>query len=409
MREYDIAVAGAGLGGLAAAALLSSKGKRTIVCTPAPSIAGAMGEFARDGFLFSPGVSLAYGFEPGGRLRQLFADIGLEDPALERAPAYQVALPDRRITVSADLAETLEELRREFPGDIRNLERFYRDLKSKAEKNAKSRVSAFFSQRSSAAGFIRKYAFSKELLAFLDVQALFFFQQPALELSLAALITLGSGHPASLRGAYRKLADRLAGAVREKGGELRFSEKALEVAFRHGRAAGIKTEQGVVDARTILLDTFEKGLPCLYLGIRDEVVPVSMAQDVLYLPDYARTADFLSFSLSARNDPAAAPKAMRSLAVTFHASRTRVSDKNALLGRSSGLIPFLKDFLVLTEESCPLKIPAPPDLSFKPVSPGKNDPILYRSTRGRVHTLYELPHAPLQTISAAQKFVSQIT
>ena len=119
MSQFDLAVVGADFGGLASAALLSSAGKRSILCTPAASLAGAVGAAEKDGFPFCSGPSLTYGFEPGGAFRRLLADLGLEDMELSRAPVYQVALPDRRITVSAAQKKLLKSSGESIPGSFR--------------------------------------------------------------------------------------------------------------------------------------------------------------------------------------------------------------------------------------------------------------------------------------------------
>ncbi|HET7318397.1 MAG TPA: NAD(P)-binding protein [Nitrospirota bacterium] len=79
MSTYDLAVVGAGLGGLAAAALFSAKGKKVLVSSPHASLAEALGVMAADGFLFPSGPVLLYGFEPGGAFNQLFRDSGIHD------------------------------------------------------------------------------------------------------------------------------------------------------------------------------------------------------------------------------------------------------------------------------------------------------------------------------------------
>ncbi len=408
MRQYDIAVVGAGLGGLASAALLSARGKKSVVCTAGTSLAEALGDAAKKGFSFSVGPALSYGFEQDGVLRQLFNELGIDGmPA--HAPGYQVALPDRRITVAANQDDTLEELRREFPQEIHTIASFYRDLKNKSGQITRSRIAAYFSQYQSARSFIGKYNFSRELLSFFDIQALFFFQQPVLELSLTNLITLCSHQPFHYYGGYEKLAERLAAIVLGKDGDIRYNEPLKEIVYRNNRAAGIRISQGIIETDSVLLETSDKRVPVLFLGVHDEVLPLGMGRDVLYLPDYSQPRDFLVFSLSAKDDSTAAPKGMRALTVTFHTTKNLSPPTNALVGQTADLIPFLNDFLVLSEESRPKETSSlPAGLSFKPLRSGEGEPLLFSAPKRNVYMLHEVHHAPLQLMLASRKLVAQI-
>ncbi len=410
MHRYDVAVAGAGLGGLAAAALLSARGKKVMVSTPHASLAEALGVTAADGFLFSSGPALLHGFEAGGAFQRLFLDSSF--PAREPAnpDVYQVALPDRRITISPNQEETHEELRREFPREIDTIVRFYRDLQQAADRGSQSRIAALLSDLRSAGTFIRRYRFSSGLLTFLDVQSLYFFQRPCAELTLATLITLCTRRPAAITGGYRKLAEHLTDVIVRKDGEVRLNEPSGGIVFHRDRAKGVMTAQGAVETGKVLLCTSEKSKHSLFLGIKDEVVPVGMARDVLYLPDYARPLDVLACSLSEKDDLAAAPKGMRALAVSFPASPDQTHNPETLMERVSGLVPFLKDFLVLTRDSRPSGASAvPPGLSFKPLSSRHDEPLLFTASKKNVYLLYEAQHAPLQVLTAARKFVEKIS
>jgi phytoene dehydrogenase-like protein len=410
VHQFDLAVAETGLGGLAAAALLSVRGKKVTVSTPYASLAGALGATAADGFLFSSGPSLLHGFEAGGAFQQLFHDSGIHDAEPAHAAVYQVALPDRRITISRNQEETNEDLRREFPREIDTIVRFYRDLGKAAGRISQSRIAAFFLKHRSAGTFVRKFNFSRELSTFFDIQALHFFQRPVADLSLAALITLCTRWPDAVSPGYRKLAERLIEVIRRKGGEVRLNEPPTEIVFQHNRAKGLKTAQGFVEAAMVLLCATEKSMPSLFLGIRDEVVPVGMERDIFYLPDYARPRDFLTYSLSAKGDLTAAPKGMRALNVTFHELPGQAHDADALIGKVSGLVPFLKDFLVLTLDSRSSGTSAVPDsLSFKPLSSGQGDPLLFKASQKNVYLLHEAQHAPLQVIPAARRLVEKIS
>ena len=407
MPKYDVAVIGAGLGGLAAAALLSSRKKKIIVLDPSGSLNQALGVFEKDGFFFASTPTLSYGFQRGEAIHEFSANLGITHDISVNSPCYQVALPDKRITVFAEQGETLEELRREFPGEISRLEKFYRDLHVIALRNARNRLSAYVSDHRT--GFIKKYGFSRELTAFLDIQSLWFFQKPAAELSLSSLIMLCDTSPTYLHGGFKKFADWMYSIILQQGGEVRYGEDAQGIEIRDGHVVGVRTgKSGLVEADTILMNTVPtQHMPRLFMGLRDEVVPVGMCQEVLFLPDYTKPRHFAALSLSARDDINSAPEGMRALTASFRSEKAPQDDTAASLKSIGRLIPFLEDFLVFAEKGRgrDSEIVLPADVTFK--KSGAED-VIFRSSKRNVYRLNDSPMAPLQVISAVQKFVKKM-
>jgi hypothetical protein len=409
--KYDVAIIGAGLGGLTAAALLSSWKKKTIVIEQSASLSDALGVVEKDGFIFSAGPSLSYGFEHGGALQELSAGLGIRQNTTVPAPCYQVALPDRRITVFTEHDETLEELRREFPEEINTVAKFYYDLDKTAKQIAKNRVIAALTKWRSAKGFIGKYRFSRALAAFFDVQSLYFFQRPAADLPLATLITLCNTPPRRLHGGFRKFGDQLYGVVLQHGGEVRYNEPSPEFSFPGNGVIGIKTAQGMAEADTVLLNALSpRRRSMLFAGLREDVVPVGMSHDVLFLPDYSRPQDFVALSLNDKEDDAVAPKGMRALSVSFAGQQNMHAGKQVLIEQLNGLIPFLNDFMVFSEEpkSGDGHTVVPVDLSMKPYRRREETSLLSRTSQRNVFVLQDAQEAPLQMISDVQWFVDKI-
>ena len=410
MPKYDVAVVGAGLGGLAAAALLAGKKKKTIVFERGVSVDNATGVFKKDGFTFFVAPALSYGFEPGGELHELSARLGLVQEISVPSPCYQVALPDRRITIYAEWSDTLEELRREFPREINTLARFYRELHKEAVRNTKSRVSSYLSKHRAAAGFLRTYRFSRELTAFFDLQSLFFFQKPAEDLSFASLITLCDITPRSLHGGFKKLADQLYGIILREGGDVICNEKVSGLVTGNDRIIGLKTTRGVVEAGAVLLNTVQHRLSStLFIGLRNEVVPVGMCRHALFLPDYTRPREFFSLSLNAEDD-AAAPPGMRTLNASYRSQRNFAVDKQALLEHVNTLIPFLNDYLVFAEEHRgddgePALLE---NISFQPLRSADGLFLLSRGSQKNIYLLNNAQNMPLQALAAAQRFAGKM-
>ncbi len=410
MPKYDAAVVGAGLGGLAVAALLSVKKKKVVVIEHGASLDGAVGAYARDGYSFHASPELSYGFDRGGAFHTLAADLGIVQGVAVRSPCYQVALPDHRITIFADQAETVEELRREFPGEIDTLTSFYRDLHGLAEKVVKSRFWAYVTGHRSAAGFIRQYRFSRELTAFFDIQSLFFFQRPVVEISLVDLITLCDTPPRFLEGGFKRLVDQLHFTILRQGGEILYNRTVHEYESRIASIVGIKTEQEVIEADTILLNLSTRyDASTIFMGLQDTVIPVGMCPEVLYLPDYRSPRDFFTLSLGAKDDVASAPKGMRALSMSFRSGQGSVHGKQALLDRLNRLIPFLNDYLVFSDEqrTGDEGIDLPEGVTFKPLRSKDGISLLSRGSKRNTYLLKNAQTAPLQVMSAVNRFVNK--
>jgi phytoene dehydrogenase-like protein len=411
VAKYDVAVVGAGLGGLAATALLSAKKKKTVIIQRGTSLNSAVGILEKDGFLFSNVPALSYGFERGSAIHDVSAGLGILHNAAVHSPCYQVALPDRRISVYADVSETLEELRREFPGEIDAIMRFYRDIHRQVERSAKNRLLSFLTRHRTAAGFLRSYGFSRELSAFYDVQLEYFFQKPSTESSLASLLLLCDSPPLYFHGGFKKIADQLYSVILQDGGEIRYREPSPRIVSQNDRAIGIETAQGIVEADVILLDRVPpRQPPALFVALHEEVVPVGMAEEVLFLPDYARPRDFISLSLSRTDDLSSAPEGMRALYASFRGQRVPPEDNQEFIAQISELVPFLKDYVVFSEQyrGDDEGIVVPANITFKPLRSADGMTLLSRGSHKNVYVLDDVQQAPPRVISAVQQFVRQL-
>lgn len=114
---YDIAVVGAGMGGLAAAGLLARAGRSVVLVDRAPRPGGVARAQEIEGHRFEVGTTFLSGFGPGGPLAMLCQRLGISLPVQACDPAFQVALPNHRISLWAEPEAWWREVRREFPAE----------------------------------------------------------------------------------------------------------------------------------------------------------------------------------------------------------------------------------------------------------------------------------------------------
>jgi phytoene dehydrogenase-like protein len=101
--RYDVAVIGAGFGGLGAALTAAEQGARTLVLESLNYPGGCASTFARDGYRFESGATLFSGFGPGQlferwiRRHGLAVDVDFMDPVVRfRTPSWSLDVPPHR-------------------------------------------------------------------------------------------------------------------------------------------------------------------------------------------------------------------------------------------------------------------------------------------------------------------------
>ena len=344
MPKYDVAFIGAGISGLYAAALLAKAGKKVIVVDPGEKAGGAAAERVKDRFRFIAGPNIGYGFEAGSPAQAFFAGLGLSPDQIPAALRFQVALPDRRITVSPNVHEMLAELRREFPREIDRLSWLYDDANRLARKASKSVLFSYILGHRSADAYLRSCRFSRELTAYFDVQARFFFGQSIRHLPLASLVLLLTAPPRTFPGGLGPIADRLLSVLGEHQCDVRLREPWPELLFRRRRISAVRTPQGAIEPRSIVINTaWQPKEHTMFISVREEVIPVGMASTVIYLPDYGKPEDTVILTLPHDRSNSGAPEGTMPLTV-LGASRERLRE------HIESVIPFLSDFIVIADE-----------------------------------------------------------
>ncbi len=124
---YDVAVIGAGLGGLMAAAKLARAGKHVVVLEKKSLPGGTSYIFRRGGYAFPMGP-LSFSFP--GRVRALLAEAGVEEDLGLRRSSFEVRTPGLDVVISRPLDEFEAGLARHFPDESAGLARFFAALRT---------------------------------------------------------------------------------------------------------------------------------------------------------------------------------------------------------------------------------------------------------------------------------------
>jgi phytoene desaturase len=126
MKDFDVIVIGAGLGGLSAGALLATQGRRVLVLEQYSQIGGCCSSFERKGFHFDTGASIVEIIQP---IEKVFQKLGTtlqkEVDLIPCDPVMSIIRPDgSRMTIPSSIEKTGELIRSISPEDGRRWKDF---------------------------------------------------------------------------------------------------------------------------------------------------------------------------------------------------------------------------------------------------------------------------------------------
>jgi C-3',4' desaturase CrtD len=113
--EFDLIVVGAGMGGLATAALAARAGCRVALLEAHTHLGGCAGFFGRGPYTFDAGATALMGLDRGQPIGDLLAAIGAHFEHVPHA-GYRVCLPDRQLLIGTPKSEFLAGSAAAFPG-----------------------------------------------------------------------------------------------------------------------------------------------------------------------------------------------------------------------------------------------------------------------------------------------------
>ena len=126
-NEYDVAVVGAGVGGLSTAALLAKRGFKVLVMEQQAQVGGYCSSLVRDDFVFSTGVTSVSGVWDNGPVRRLFnaLDVSTEGRFIPGATRY--SYKGQNIDVGTGIPQLVKSLDGVFPGQAAGVSAFFQE------------------------------------------------------------------------------------------------------------------------------------------------------------------------------------------------------------------------------------------------------------------------------------------
>lgn len=271
-------VIGAGVGGLAAAALLARRGMQVTVLEAQSTPGGCAGNFVSNGYRFDAGATVGCGFHPGGPLEQLGHELGIEWPVTPEPVAWQYRRRGRKL----DLCRTREGIIARFPRSAsfweeqsRMAEMLWRlsenglhwpltslpDLAGLLLKGAgglPGTVSLAKYATGTAHDWLASHGLDtmSDFIRFIDAQLMISVQATSREanvLNAAIALDLPVSGTWRVRGGVGRIAELLAASVEKDGGAVVYNKKVIRLDTIRREALGVETADGDALAADIII------------------------------------------------------------------------------------------------------------------------------------------------------------
>ena len=273
--KYEAIVIGSGISGLTAASLLAKRGIKVLVIEKQFKPGGSCGIFKRNDVIFDQGTAMLYGFGDAGfnPHRFVFNCLGEPIEVIKHDLLYTVVFEGKRIRFFSNVERFVEELSSFFPGQSKNIARFYKDMELlyehvmveqpifatpdetnpfRALAQLVNHPISYFRFISflfrSAGSVLKKYFDDPAILRFFDkLTSTYCYttvdETPAV---LAAIMFIdnhvgGSFYPA---GSTLYLPGKLEKAIEQNGGAMLYEREVRQILIKNKQAVGVELSDG---------------------------------------------------------------------------------------------------------------------------------------------------------------------
>jgi len=126
-NEYDVAVIGAGIGGLTCAGLLAQRGYKVLVLEQQSQPGGYCRSLERGEFAFSAGVAGITGVWENGPVRRVLQQLGISPNGKFAAHERRYVYKGQSIDLGTDVQSVVAGLSESFPGESARVESFFQE------------------------------------------------------------------------------------------------------------------------------------------------------------------------------------------------------------------------------------------------------------------------------------------
>jgi phytoene dehydrogenase-like protein len=259
---HDVIVIGAGIGGLASAALLAAQNKRVLLLEATDRIGGFQHRFERDGFCFEPNFHFLQDAGPGRPVRQLLDGLGIEQQFHRLDPVARFSFPDRTVDVCNDRAEFIARLKADFPDAAQGIDAVFAAMHDIYIALTTQQPSPLLAQHGAETveEFLHRFISNTKLKAIVGAWAAYFGYGTAHISALAIAVFTeacwdgGVYHP---HGGIASIERKLQAVIERHGGEVRLNARVEQIFSDAGRASGVRLTDGTTYQSQVVISTID--------------------------------------------------------------------------------------------------------------------------------------------------------
>jgi all-trans-retinol 13,14-reductase len=240
MKNYNIIIMGAGLGGLTAGAKLAREGKKVLLIEQHSKPGGCATTFKRGDFTLEVGLHEMDGPSARDMKTRIFNELGVfGNVEFIKIPEFYHFVSERtRITIPHDPSEAMRILREMFPDEFEGIGSFYNRILSPKKKAAENETMTDMSLGDYLDSIIRNEDLKLVLLGNLG-----YFHDDPYSISLNYYsIAQGSyltGGASFIKGGSQKLSDHLMQFILDHGGEVLLNCQVTRLIIENETLAGV--------------------------------------------------------------------------------------------------------------------------------------------------------------------------
>ncbi|MCI5136860.1 MAG: NAD(P)/FAD-dependent oxidoreductase, partial [Candidatus Electrothrix sp. AR1] len=261
MKQYDVIIIGAGLGGLTAGAKLAKDGKKILLIEQHNIPGGCATTFRRKDYIMEVGLHAMDGLDEQDPKREIFEDLGVFDQVqfIKTDELYCIRNEKLDITIPSSTQDAINILIKKFPNESKGIKKFFKIINAIRKEIVNLPMERWkiacllpifpliypnisFYTFKTVGKFVDSIITDEDLKLVL-LANIFYYHDDPYSMSLiyfsAAQASYFKGGTHYIKGGSQKLSDYLAKVIEDNDGKLIFNHIVTKIVTKGKKAVGV--------------------------------------------------------------------------------------------------------------------------------------------------------------------------